>query len=140
MNKQLLLEYKDLEENLVNDETVLKELKRLFEKENHFEERLSQIEIKKKALSDLKQKISEEARAEFKETGSKKLEGGIGIRETTVLNYDKDTAFKWAKEHELCLSLDSKSFEKLALSQNIEFVEKNTEVKVTFPEKIQLND
>lgn len=52
--------------------------------------------------------------AAYEETGNKKPAVGVGIQERTVLNYNLDEAFAWAKEHGMALSLDRRAFEKIA--------------------------
>lgn len=84
--------------------------------------------------------IREQAKAEYLITDNKKLLGGIGIRVISSLIYDKTDALKWAKEHSLCLSLDKRAFDKIAKSQDLDFVTKKEETTVTFPPKIKLED
>ena len=72
----------------------------------------------------------------FDETGEKKLLGGIGIRVGTLLKYEPSNALAWAKEHQLCLSLNTREFEKIAKTQDIEFVEKKQKITATFPKEI----
>ena len=84
----------------------------------------------------LRSDVKDLAEKEFKETGVKKLFGGIGIRELTKMEYDSDEALKWAKSHSLCLKLDDKSFKQIAKTQEIDFVKTTKEVIVTFPKEI----
>lgn len=60
--------------------------------------------------------------AEYKATGNKKPAPGLGIRETSKLVYDADTALTWAKQHDMALALDKRSFEKIAKASPPEFV------------------
>ena len=56
---------------------------------------------------------------------------GIGIREVTKLDYDRITAYLWAIDHTICLSLDTRSFEKLAKVDTPDFVTITTEPQAT---------
>ena len=55
-------------------------------------------------------------------TGNKHPAEGVGIRETTKLDYDPAEAMKWAIEHKLALQLDTKKFVDYAKDGSIEFV------------------
>jgi hypothetical protein len=77
--------------------------------------------------------VRELAIQEYNSTGDKKLYGGVGIRVTETLSYDSAAAFDWALSHKLCLTLDKKSFEKIAKSENISFVKKEDKVSATIP-------
>jgi hypothetical protein len=82
--------------------------------------------------------LRQDALCEYQETKNKSLTGGLGIRCMTKLIYEEEEAFDWAKEHSLCLKLDSKAFEQIAKSQDINFVEKKEELAVTFPKELKL--
>lgn len=67
--------------------------------------------------------------AAFEATGSKKPAPGLGIRVTTVLDYDEPAALHWAHRHGLALKLDIPAFEKLAKateSESLWFVQIRT--------------
>lgn len=98
------------------------------------------IEILNEEISENKLKIAEEAKVEYEETKEKKLLGGIGIRVTTNLNYENEEALKWATEHQLCLSLDRTAFNKIAKTQDIDFVKKEENITVTFPKEIKVEE
>ena len=87
-------------------------------------------------VAHLKLEIEIQAVECFYHDGIKKLTGGIGIRVGSSLDYDSNQAFTWAKEHSLCLALDKKAFEKIAKSQELDFVKKEEKVSVTFPKEI----
>jgi hypothetical protein len=138
MNEENLIELKEKMEELESFKEVVALKRAEFNKQ--IEGLLcSQEEIEKEIIS-IKEKISKEALVEFNTTGNKKLTGGIGVRETNKISYPADKAFGWAKEHGLCLSLDQKAFEKIADSQDIDFVIKTKEPTVTFPKVIKLED
>lgn len=103
------------------------------------ESTLNKINQAKEEIDELKQQISEEAEKEFNKSGEKKLLGGVGIREGTSISYDAAKALEWAKKHDMCLTLDSKAFEKIAKVQNIDFVEQQKVIQVTFPKEILLD-
>ena len=96
-----------------------------------------EIEMMENEKSDLEFSIREQAVKIYSETGEKKI-GQIGIRIMQVLDYSEEEALKWAKEHGLCLELDKKNFEKLAKTQDIEFVEKSEKATATIPTKIEV--
>lgn len=52
----------------------------------------------------------------------KAMHFGIGIREDTILHYDKGMAFDWAVAHNMALQLDAKTFVKIAKTIGIDFV------------------
>ena len=54
------------------------------------------------------------AESEYRTTGSKKLWGGIGIREKTTIEYDAAVATEFAREKDMFLTLDAKAFETAA--------------------------
>lgn len=80
-----------------------------------------------------------EALAEFLETGSKKLEGGLGIRTKTVLVYDVSEAIAFAERNpELgLLALDVRAFENAASGLKLDFVEVKEEATVTIPKEVK---
>jgi len=125
-------------EQIEQNKDSLNKLRESFEEDN------KELIEKIKSLSDIRHIIEEDIRSNaidnFKVTGEKKLLGGIGIRVKMIYDYDKEEAFKWAKEHQLCLSLDTKVFESIAKTQNIDFVKQEEKVTVTFPSKLILEE
>ena len=75
------------------------------------------------------------AEALYKETGNKKLPGGIGIRIPKVLKYELDKALEWCSSKGMFLSLDKKAFEKAAGDLDLPFVSQSDGLSVTFPTK-----
>jgi|GEM_PF-2015528 len=98
---------------------------------------IQQREIRER-ITVVKEGIIADSEIEFKKTGNKKLYGGIGIRISTKILYEEKEAFGWAKEHSLCLKLDSKAFDRIAKTEEIDFVKKEENVTVTFPSKITI--
>ena len=103
-------------------------------------------EENEKLINDIKQ-VSDElfvdkenikvvAIEDFKKNGVKQLLGGLSIRVGTELEYDEFVALVWAKEHSMCLKLDSKAFENIAKVEDIDFVSKLEKVTVCFPKEI----
>jgi hypothetical protein len=109
----------------------LKDLKARFDKENA--ELLRSIADRRDYIARLKSEIEPDAISEFKTTGEKKLSGGIGIREITQIAYNPDEVLQWAKDKDMFLVLDVKSFDKAAPSLNLDFVSITKQPKVTFP-------
>ena len=60
--------------------------------------------------------------AVYLESGNKAPAKGVTVVESSKLKYDAAEAFKWATEHNLCLSLDAKAFEKTAKATPLPFV------------------
>lgn len=109
--------------------------------DNENDELIQTIKLMNEGISEIKDVLKAEGLDEYKETDSKKLTGGLGIRVCKLMEYDPEKAFGWAVEHNMCLALDKKRFEKIANAEKISFVEISENVIVTFPSKIKmLND
>ena len=71
---------------------------------------------------------------------TKKLAGGVGVREKVVLEYKPEDAMKYAKDHNLFIvpeTLDKKAFEAYAKDIELPFVVYKKQVQVTIPADIQ---
>lgn len=108
------------------------------ERKREFEESISPLT---KGLAEAKEAVSSAEEA-LRAAGlahyeahpdSKKLPFGLGVRVTTALVYDADTAFAWAQEHKMALSLDKRAFEKIAKASPPEFVTVEEVPTVTIP-------
>ncbi len=91
--------------------------------------------------NEIKETVRIEAIEEFKETGNKKLLGGIGIRILSKLIYTESDAVKWAEENmpvAIKKVIDKKQFETFAKSSELDFVDKEEKVSVTFPTEITI--
>lgn len=138
LNKEILMAY----------DVVMKEFLKMKKEENQLFEKFKENNVdffKKKNMIEegidrLKGDIWVMAHADFKETGEKKLLGGIGIRVGVKLFYDDRAAMYWALDHKMCLKLDSRNFEKIAKTQEIDFVKKEEVITVTFPKEIKIED
>lgn len=138
LNKKSLESYQQGVNDLKNFKEELKtketDLINKFQKDNDvLIENITKLTEK---LDIEKSQFKERAIDLFYETKQKKLIGGLGIREGINLIYEEDKAFFWAKEHSLCLSLNSREFEKIAKTQDIDFVSKENKITVTFPKEI----
>jgi len=135
-------------------EEKVKKLKEVLDKENEISNKISEENLKykktienfTKELSSLKEKekeikseIEPLALSMFKESGSKKFFGSIGIREKKIISYDEDKALNWAKEKDMFITLDKKAFEKAAENLKLDFVEIKKEPTVSYPAEIILN-
>lgn len=140
IERNLLEEYRNQSEEISNLSEEIRNLKRKFE--DSIQDKTNELKEKSEKLSSLKEKITQEALEEFTENGktSKKLTGGIAIREKKVISYDENTALEFAKEKDLFLMLDKKSFEKAAETLNLDWIEVKKEEQVTFPKEIKLED
>ena len=138
MNKELLEKLQGYNDELEKSKMLIKK------QEDGFYTTFAALYSTKKALVEkiavLKGEVEVEAITEFNKTQEKKLLGGIGIRATKVFTYDESEALTWAKKSGLCLTLDKKSFEKIASVQKLTMVTETIVPKVTFPKKIQLKD
>lgn len=52
------------------------------------------------------------------DSSTKQIAPGIVIKEVVQVGYDRKKAFNWAVEHKMALTLDEKTFEKIAVTQN----------------------
>ena len=127
--------------NIQGDLTHLEE--QLSKKRDEFETMnkvlIETIEIKRSGQEDIKEVLRVQAEEEFKETNQKKLLGGIGIRILSKLNYSESNAMDWSKENmpiAIKTILDKKQFETFAKSNDLDFVNKEEKISVTFPKEI----
>jgi len=134
LNKENLERFQAEMKRLNELKQELKDKKEAFEFEN--KDLIELIENSSETINNLKSTLTENAINDFRETGQKKLLGGLGIRQGISLKYDEKFAFDWAKEHDLCLQLNKKEFEKLAKTQDISGVTKEEKITVTFPKEI----
>lgn len=98
----------------------------------------TEIEVLKGIVGDM-------AVDEFNITKEKKFFGGIGIQEKKTMSYPTDAAFKYAKEKDMFILFDEKSFNKVATtlskSGQLPFqVKTGTTPAATFPKVIKLED
>lgn len=126
----------DLLQGQAELELIYKKKKEDFEAENIII--INGIKTHKEAIEQCKEDIRQLAEQEFKQTGNKKLYGGIGIRETSDMVYDESVALEWAKKHQMCLALDAKSFKSIAKAQPLDFVTIQNKITVTFPSEIKI--
>lgn len=82
-----------------------------------------------KSTAEVKERLSEDEALlreltlqAYAETGNKHPAVGVNINITTTYTYDPVNALKWAKEHNLALSLDKSAFEKIAKADPPNFV------------------
>lgn len=97
---------------------------------------LKEIEDAELVIYNLRTDIKEIALKEYKETGVKKFDCGVGIRIMTNIDYDVNVAFDWAKEHQMALLLDKKAFERHAKVDTPDFVEISEVPIATIPMKL----
>ena len=77
----------------------------------------------------------------YKLTGNKQPVPGVGIRETTKLEYDPKVALNWGIEHHgIALKLDTKAFETVvkATPSIVDFVTSRTEVTATIAKELEV--
>ena len=89
-------------------------------------------------IANLKNTIGPLAVAEYKETGEKKMWGGIGIQEKKSIAYDSDKALAFAKEKDMFLILDTATFEKASATLGLDFVKIEKTPRATFPKEFKL--
>ncbi len=85
----------------------------------------------KVACNEAEGKLREMAVAQYAETREKAVAPGVGIRVLTKLGYDNQAALGWAIEHKLALKLDTPTFEKIAKTSNLPFVNISEEPQAT---------
>ncbi len=104
-----------------------------------FEESIEADAARVKTLASKVENLKDEVRplaiAEFKETASKKMWGGIGIQEKSSIEYDEADALGFAHEHGMFLILDKKGFEQAAPALKLDFVKIEKVPAVTFPKE-----
>lgn len=102
-------------------------------------ELIAGIEFVSGKQEEIKEDLRIEAIEEFKKTGKKKLMGGIGIRILSKLIYSESDAMNWAdKNMPIVIKkvIDKKQFETFAKGTDLDFVEKEEKLSVTFPKEI----
>jgi len=132
--KELMVEQSTLE----FQKKTLAERQAAFDTQN--EDLLTRIKDTITKIDKLKEYLSIAAVDNFKATKSKSFLGGIAVREYSKMDYKDDTALSWAKDHNMCLMLDVKAFEKLVEAEAfpIVFVKRWKEPKATFPKQLTL--
>lgn len=123
-------------------ETIDSEIASIQEKYNL---EISELKAKKdviaKEMGETFSLIESEVKAEFEKNPKvKKFFGGFGVQERKKYIYDEKLAFAFAKEKDMFLQLDVKSFEKAIEGLNLDFVKEEKEVKVTTPKVIVFED
>ncbi|KKM93462.1 hypothetical protein LCGC14_1208130 [marine sediment metagenome] len=95
------------------------------EREDWEKENREQIELVANTKADVEE-AEDELRnltlQAYAETGNKHPAVGVNINITTTYKYNPADALKWAKEHNLALSLDKPAFEKIAKADPPDFV------------------
>ncbi len=137
IDKVKLVNLVNVQKDLMNCEELLSKKQDEFETLNKV--LIETIEIKKTNQEGLKEVLRIEAEEEFKEKGEKKLLGGIGIRILTKFLYTEGHAIKWARDKmpvAIVESIDKKQFENFAKDNELDFVEKEEKITVTFPKEI----
>ncbi len=97
----------------------------------------SDVVVAATVVSEAEDKLREMALVIYDKTKNKAPEVGVGIRETTVLTYDKKVAFDWAKSHKLALKLDTEAFKKIAKADPPDFVKITTEPQATIATELK---
>lgn len=139
----------NLKENVKSYDVLRKEIeekkelisKRKKEFESEIEGIVSEIKSAEEKLGETFSLIETEIKDEFEKNNKvKKFYGGFGVQERKNIVYDEKKAFEFAKEKDMFLMLDKKSFEKAVEGLNLDFVEIKPEVKVTVPKEIVIED
>jgi len=133
LTKENVEKLKQTIEDLNSKKEILKSLEEKFNEEN--KALLDEISNLKTDLENITNEVKEQAIEEFKQTGKKKLLGGIGVRETKYISYDDKTALDWAKSKDMFIMLDKKAFEKTADTLNLDFVKIDKVIQATIPTK-----
>lgn len=131
-----VLNLRDAINELATAKTALSTKRETFE--TSIEAEAGQVKTMAAKVENLKAAIGPLAIAEFKETGSKKMWGGVGVQEKTELTYDAAKALAFAKSKDMFLILDVSTFEKAAPTLGLDFVKSEKTPKATFPKEITL--
>ena len=132
MKEELIL-LKNSREKLEAQKEAYKEKQYIFEVEN--QDLINSVEKSKDMIQKLEQGIKESTVNAY-DGVNKKFDFGVGIRINKKLVYESSMAFAWAVKHQLCLSLDKKTFENLAKTQNLDFVKTEEVITATIPTKL----
>jgi hypothetical protein len=130
--------YAAKKEEVENLKAILNRKREEFDAENR--ELIDQLSLAKEELNEVIADVRNDAVFEFAETGKKKLFGGIGIREKTVIKYEEAEALKWAKEKDMFIRLDKKSFENAVPGLSLDFVKIEKDIQVTFPKEVKIDE
>lgn len=120
---------------MINDDIVkLHELrKQLAAANNLYKAKCLNFDIENKELKEWAASLAQRvtvAEAELKrnavalyeqDQSTKQIAPGIVIKEVVQVGYDRVKAFNWAVEHKMALTLDEKTFEKIAVTQDFDW-------------------
>ena len=134
LSKECLQKYIETNKQLEALKTDLRTKKEIFDEQN--KGTVNRINEMNEELNQQKEIITTQAKEEYALTSKKKLLGNIGIRIVKKLSYEANEALAWAKKHDMALSLDKRTFEQIAKTQPLPFVEITEDTKVTFPKEI----
>lgn len=138
INQEELIKYKQIQEAIQVEQEILAEARKQFDIAN--ETRISNIQLMQEGLIKKKDLLIEAGLIEFEETGIKQLTGGLGIRVSTTLDYDEAVALEWAERNMPVIVkkvLNKVPFNKYAKAEDLDFVNKEEKVSVTFPKEIK---
>lgn len=140
--KEKLIEQKENLEQLKAIDDRIKAMKAKFNDDIQELKEELEYEYLKGEIEKRKLEIEKEVLDTYAETKDKTAIGGLKVQETTIYNYDSKDALNYAKNHDLFLMLDKKSFEKYIKStkEKIDFVTVNNGLRVTWPKEIKLED
>ena len=129
--KDRLTELESQRTLLTANKDVIKSLREDFEERHKL--LIEKIKDDALAVSETETEIRKIALEDFAKNGSKEVGFGVGIRVVKKYDYDKMTAFSWAKEHDMALKLDEPAFRKIAQVQDIDFVKVSEVPSATIP-------
>lgn len=133
INKEKIETLNTLQQDYENVKNSLKVKEEEFKESNNL--LFDTIEKLSQSIEEVKEELKYQGIEEFKETGVKKLTGGLSIRELNNVSYDEETALKWALNHSMALKLDTSKFKKIAKIQELDFVTFEKKPIVCFPTK-----
>ena len=137
--KENVKDYDKIRKDIQTHKDSLSEYKK--EYDDKVEGLNASIKVMEKELQDKFALIETEVKAEFeKDKTVKKFYGGFAIQEVKTVEYDEAKALEFAKEKDMFLMLDKKSFEKAIDGLTLDFVKKDKTTKVTVPKEIKLED
>ena len=139
MNTETLKQLQNAQRLIAEDKAALAEAKAAFDAE--MQPLRDSLKNWQETEAAIKEALTADMLAYTEAGNGKKHPSGIGLRVSKTMDYSAETALEWAKENSpamLVTSLNKKSFEALAKTQELPFVEYGEKQTVTFPKAIKL--
>ena len=139
IDQQKVIQLKEKQDQLIELQEVFSKRTEEFEEVNKM--LIRSIQEKSDEFGNIKDDLKVEAIEEYESTLAKQLFGGIGIRVSRKVIYQEDEAMIWAEESmpiAVKKVLDKKQFESYAKANELDFVNKEDVISVTFPKVLKV--